>query len=295
MNSIKIESDNYIARISREGGALTELKFGSRDLVEPRISPQYFCGALLAPWPNRIRDGKYSWKGHDFQAPVNEIARNNNLHALVFDREWSMVEQTQSSVILSLSVKKSAAYPTDLDFFVTYSLLTEGLHWQINSKNVGKSSAPFGVSVHPYLIAGPGIMNDVCTLKMAASYFMDVDDIRLLPTGLKSVEGTDFDFRNGRIIGTQFIDHAFLMDEHNSRIEFYNSRGTGVWISSDENAKWCQVHTADRDGGKGSRMQLAVEPMTCAADSFNSKEDVIELAPGETHSMYWKIGALGNI
>jgi aldose 1-epimerase len=109
-----------------------------------------------------------------------------------------------------------------------------------------------------------------------------------------SVEGTDFDFRNGRIIGTQFIDHAFLMDEQKSRIEFYNLSGTGVWISSDENAKWCQIHTADRDGSKRSRMQLAVEPMTCAADSFNSKEDVIELAPGEIHSMYWKIGALVN-
>jgi aldose 1-epimerase len=294
MNSIKIELNNYVARINTEGCALTELKFGTRDLVEPSISSQYFSGALLAPWPNRIRDGKYSWKGYHFQAPINEIARNNNLHALVFNKEWAVVEQTHSSVILSLSLKKSVAYPTDLDFLVTYSLSGEGLHWQIDTKNIGILSAPFGVSVHPYLIADPGIINDVCILKMAASHFMEVDDLRLLPTGVMSVEGTDFDFRNGRIIGTQFIDHAFLMDEQKSRIEFYNLSGTGVWISSDENAKWCQIHTADRDGSKRSRMQLAVEPMTCAADSFNSKEDVIELAPGEIHSMYWKIGALVN-
>jgi galactose mutarotase-like enzyme len=32
--------------------------------------------------------------------------------------------------------------------------------------------------------------------------------------------------------------------------------------------------------------------MTCAVDAFNSKEDVIELAPGASHSMWWKIGAL---
>jgi aldose 1-epimerase len=212
----------------------------------------------------------------------------------VFNKEWAVVEQTQVSVILSLSLKKSVAYPTDLDFLVTYSLSSEGLHWQIDTKNIGILSAPFGVSVHPYLIADPGIINDVCILKMEASHFMGVDDLRLLPTGVMSVGGTDFDFRNGRIIGTQFIDHAFLMDEQKSRIEFYNLSGTGVWISSDENAKWCQIHTADRDGSKRSRMQLAVEPMTCAADSFNSKEDVIELAPGEIHSMYWKIGALVN-
>jgi aldose 1-epimerase len=257
-----------------------------------RTNSKNFCGALLAPWPNRIRDGKYSWRGQNFQASVNEIVRNNNLHALVFDREWSLVEQTEISATFSLFIKKSIAYPTDLDFLVTYSLSNEGLHWQIDSRNVGNLAAPYGVAVHPYLTVGPGVINDLCTLKMAASYFMEVDDIRLLPTKVKSVEGTDFDFRDGRVIGSQFIDHAFIMDDRNSRIEFRNPEGIGVWISSDENAKWCQIHTADRDGGTGSRMQLAVEPMTCAADSFNSKEDLIELAPGESHSMSWKIGAL---
>jgi aldose 1-epimerase len=292
MNSIKIESDNYIARIITQGGALTELKYGNRDLVEMPGPSQNFCGALLAPWPNRIRDGKYSWMGQNFHPPVNEPQRNNNLHALVFDKEWLLVKQTRVSATLSLSVKKSIAYPTDLDMSVTYFLSDKGLHWQIDARNVGNLVAPYGVGIHPYLIAGPNVINDQCTLKMAASYFMEVDSVRLLPTGIKGVEGTSFDFRNGRVIGSQFIDHAFRMDNYNSRIEFCNPEGTGVWISSDENAKWCQIHTADRDGGEGSRKQLAVEPMTCGADSFNSKEDIIQLLPGQTHSMYWKIGAL---
>ena len=106
------------------------------------------------------------------------------------------------------------------------------------------------------------------------------------------VEEANFDFRNGRVIGDQFIDHAFVLDDRTARIELRAPSGKGSWLSSDENAKWCQIHTADRDGGPGSRMQLAVEPMTCAVDAFNSKEDVIELAPGASHSMWWKIGSL---
>lgn len=287
-----ISSGSYSATIDTFGGALASLQFEGRDLLEKRGAPASFCGDLLAPWPNRIRDGKYSWNGVDYQAPLNEASRGNNLHALIFDKEWTVMQKTEESAVLSLAIRASAAYPTDLEFSVIYSLSSAGLHWQIDVINVGSVSAPYGVSVHPYLVAEAGVKNDACTLTLKASKFMSVDPERLLPTGVKNVEDADFDFRNGRIIGNQFIDHAFLLDDRTARIELRAPSGKGSWLSSDKNAKWCQIHTADRDGGPGSRMQLAVEPMTCAVDAFNSKEDVIELAPGGSHSMWWKIGAL---
>ncbi|MCX6437281.1 MAG: galactose mutarotase [Actinobacteria bacterium] len=267
MNTVSISSGSYSASIDTHGGGLASLKYEGRDLVEPRGATHTYAGDLLAPWPNRIRDGKYSWNGVDYQAPLNEAARGNNLHGLVFDKEWSVKETTGDSATLTLTIHASAAYATDLEFSVVYSLSSAGLHWQINAKNIGKNAAPYGVSVHPYLMAEAGVKNDACTL-------------------------TDFDFRNGRIIGDQFIDHAFVLDDRTARIELRAPSGKGSWLSSDENAKWCQIHTSDRDGGPGSRMQLAVEPMTCAVDAFNSKDDVIELAPGASHSMWWRIGAL---
>ena len=289
---ITITSGSYAASIDTHGGALASLKFEGRDLVEPRGAAHTYAGDLLAPWPNRIRDGKYSWKGVDYQAPLNEAARGNNLHALVFDKEWTVAAHTGDSATLTLSIHASQAYPTDLEFSVVYSLSGAGLHWQINAKNIGSASAPYGVSVHPYLMAEAGVKNDACTLTLKSSKYMSVDLERLLPTGVKNVEEANFDFRNGRIIGDQFVDHAFLLDDRTARIELRAPSGKGSWLSSDENAKWCQIHTSDRDGGAGSRMQLAVEPMTCAVDAFNSKEDVIELLPGASHSMWWKIGAL---
>ena len=289
---ITITSGSYAASIDTHGGALASLKFEGRDLVEPRGAAHTYAGDLLAPWPNRIRDGKYSWKGVDYQAPLNEAARGNNLHALVFDKEWVVAAHTGDSATLTLSIHASEAYPTDLEFSVVYSLSGAGLHWQINAKNVGSASAPYGVSVHPYLMAEAGVKNDACTLTLKSSKYMSVDLERLLPTGVKNVEEANFDFRNGRIIGDQFVDHAFLLDDRTARIELRAPSGKGSWLSSDENAKWCQIHTSDRDGGAGSRMQLAVEPMTCAVDAFNSKEDVIELLPGASQSMWWKIGAL---
>jgi aldose 1-epimerase len=290
--TISISSGSYSASIDTHGGGLASLRYEGRDLVEARGPVFIFCGDLLAPWPNRIRDGKYSWNGVDYQAPLNEVERNNNLHELVFEKEWTVKENTGDRATLTLTIHASAAYATDLEFSVVYSLSSAGLHWQINAKNIGNVSAPYGVSVHPYLLAEAGVKNDACTLTLKSSKYMSVDAKRLLPTGVKNVEEANFDFRNGRVIGDQFIDHAFILDDRTARIELRAPSGKGTWLSSDENAKWCQIHTADRDGGPGSRMQLAVEPMTCAVDAFNSKEDVIELAPGASHSMWWKIGSL---
>ncbi|MCX6437507.1 MAG: galactose mutarotase, partial [Actinobacteria bacterium] len=235
--TISISSGSYTASIDTHGGGLASLRYEGRDLVEPRGATHTYAGDLLAPWPNRIRDGKYSWNGVDYQAPLNEAARGNNLHALVFDKEWSVKENTGDSATLTLTIHASAAYATDLEFLVVYSLSSAGLHWQINAKNIGKIAAPYGVSVHPYLMAEAGVKNDACTLTLKSSKYMSVDAERLLPTGVKNVEEADFDFRNGRIIGDQFIDHAFVLDDRTARIELRAPSGKGSWLSSDENAK----------------------------------------------------------
>lgn len=136
MKTVTISSGSYSASIDTHGGGLASLKYEGRHLVEARGATHTYAGDLLAPWPNRIRDGKYSWNGVDYQAPLNEVERNNNLHALVFDKEWSVKENTRDSATLTLTVHASAAYATDLEFSVVYSLSSAGLHWQINAKTL---------------------------------------------------------------------------------------------------------------------------------------------------------------
>jgi len=60
----------------------------------------------------------------------------------------------------------------------------------------------------------------------------------------------------------------------------------------DSAAQWIQIHTADREGGADSRKCLAVEPMSCPPDAFNSGLDLIELEPEQTFIMSWLIGPI---
>ena len=85
-----ITRGSYTAEISNLGAALATLKFEEKNLIEPRLHSRYFSGEILAPWPNRIADGKYSHNGNDFQLNVNEKVRNNALHGLVFDKYWKV-------------------------------------------------------------------------------------------------------------------------------------------------------------------------------------------------------------
>ena len=65
--------------------------------------------------------------------------------------------------------------------------------------------------------------------------------------------------------------------------------GNDDFMKFDESAKWIQVHTADREGKEDARMAVAIEPMSCPPDAFNSGLDLITLAPNERHSFSLKI------
>ena len=62
--------------------------------------------------------------------------------------------------------------------------------------------------------------------------------------------------------------------------------GVGVSLSSD--APWLQVYSADNI----NRVGVAVEPMSCPPNAFNSGTDVVTLASGDSYTLRARIAAL---
>jgi aldose 1-epimerase len=289
----------YAARITARGGALRELRHEGRNLVvgfgaDGEI-PDY-RGVICAPWPNRLADGRYRFDGREFQAEVNEVERGTALHGLVFGALWELQDVTDSSVRLGTRITSGQGYPGHLDVSVEYELQADGLHSTVRAANIGVSPAPYGVCPHPYLVAGPAPL-DEWAVQIPATGFMEVSAERLLPEGMVGVEGHAFDFRTEKILGAVEIDHAFtglISDEDGlAAVRIYDPSGTGVELEWDAAWPWLQIHTADKPTGP-SRLGLAVEPMTCPPDAFNSGTDVIRLAPGESHEASWTIRALSR-
>ncbi|MGY4859907.1 aldose 1-epimerase family protein [Cryobacterium sp. AP23] len=288
----------YSATIASVGASLRVLTWHGRDLVVPfdadEIRPGY-RGAVLAPWPNRVVDGTYTYDGIDYQLPLTEPTRSHALHGLVCWADWTLESRSADSVTLRTTIVPSDGYPHPVAVLASYRLDDDGLTTTVTAENLGASTAPYGTGPHPYLVAGPGTVDD-WTLEFPAASYLTVTPDRLSPVATVPVETTpEFDFRAARPIGETFIDHAFTAlgrtADGTATVTVTSPAGTGVRMSFGVDLPWLQVHTADRPAPERSRIGLAVEPMTCPPDAFSTGEDLIRLAPGATHSASWTIAA----
>ena len=66
---------------------------------------------ILFPFPNRIRSGKYSWDGVDYELPESLVGyegSGNAIHGFCLDRPWRVIGQTDSSVTAVFRISKDA-------------------------------------------------------------------------------------------------------------------------------------------------------------------------------------------
>jgi aldose 1-epimerase len=296
-----LTAGDYHATIASVGATLRTLEFRGRPLVVPfeadEIRP-VFRGATLAPWPNRVIDGKYTFAGVEQQLALTEPARGHALHGLAAWLEFSAVDQSAGSVALLATVEAQAGYPHRLDVLVTFTLDETGLHTSVTATNTGTDAAPWGTAPHPYLVAGDGRVDD-WSLTLPAATVVTVTEDRLLPIASADVASEAdgiFDFREPRIIGDTFIDHAFtdLTRDADSAatVSVLTADGSGVEMTWDDSCPWVQVHTADSDDPTRDRIGLAVEPMTCPPDAFNTGIDLVVLEPGASSTAGWTIRAV---
>jgi aldose 1-epimerase len=295
---VDLRRAGYAASIATVGASLRSLTIDGRDLVVPfdadAIRP-VFRGAILAPWPNRIVDGTYTFQGAEYQLPLTEPSRGHALHGLLAWARYEIVSADESVAVLRADVVATDGFPFPLEITVTYALSDDGLTTTVEARNVGRSDAPYGTAPHPYLSAGSGHVDD-WTLTLPASQYLEVTDERLIPTGLADVASRDgFDFREGHAIGDLFVDHAFTglaRVDGRATVELRSPEGTGVRMTWGDELPWVQVHTADRPEPELNRLGLAVEPMTCPPDAFSTGDDLVVLAPGASHRAAWTIAAL---
>lgn len=295
-----IEGGGYAAVVLGLGATVRELSYDGRPLVvgfDPDEDMPNFRGAFVAPWPNRIADGRYRFDGVEYHLPINEPERGTALHGLVFDVPWSAVKHTPDTLILGCTIEPTAAYPFTLTLEARFSVDSRGFRTDVAATNTGIRRAPYGVCPHPYLVGGHSPL-DEWLLELPASTVLAVTPDRLLPVVKAQVAGTAFDFRSIRAIGNVQIDHAFTDiardADGNAIVRVIDPvHGTGTAMVWDASCPWVQIHTADLPGKpETTRLGLAVEPMTCPPEAFNTGEDLVVLQSGETHRTGWTITAL---
>lgn len=284
---VALTAGSYSATIFSVGATLAGLTLSGVDLVVPcrdtELPPGYL-GKTLVPWPNRIADGRYIFNGSMYTLPVNDPATNSAVHGLGCWLDWSIKEISSSQVTLEAFIVPQYGYPFHLCSQVTYRLNAHaGLEVEITSTNVGSTKAPYGVSAHPYLACGIAPV-DECTLQVPADVVTTVDK-NLIPSGSISVEQVDMDFRDPRTINTERLDHTFGGLPTTPWQVTLTHPPSGVSTALISDSPWVQLYSGEIIGRRG----LAVEPMTCQPDAYNSGVGLIVLKPSEQHTLQFRI------
>jgi aldose 1-epimerase len=284
--AVHLSAGGYDVVVVEVGGGLRSLTRDGADLVAgygPDEMSTSGRGQLLIPWPNRIRDGRYEFGGRQHQLPLSEALRHNATHGLTRWANWSLLDHDAASALWGYTLHPQPGYPFLLELTVGYQVSGDGLTVDVSATNLGDEPAPYGHGAHPYLSVGRRI--DECELTLPASLRCDVDE-QMIPGPAEEIGGGTYDFTTPRLIGSTSFDHAFsgLRPDADgcTRTTLRDpDSGRAVTLWADENYRWLQVFSGD-DLARGARDALAVEPMTCPADAFNSGQDLLVMQPGDS-------------
>lgn len=299
---LEIRNGDLHATVDTTGAALRSLTWAGRDLVWPYgDAPTAFQGQVLAPWPNRVRGARYRFDGSEHRLPVTEPGTRTAIHGLVHDLGWESIAVAEHEVRLGVVLPCGEGYPFPLRLEIGYRLGADGLTVTTDAFNTGTGTAPFGLGFHPYLALGAPLRDLAARgqahLSIPAGAHQPVDD-HLLPVGDQvPVDGGTFDLRPpGRELGDTALDTAFTdleRDEDGRAWVWLTGPEHRVGLWCDRSFGWLQLFSADSLEGDAHRANLAVEPMTCPPDAFNSGADLIRLAPGASTRHTFGITATG--
>ena len=273
-----------------EGSNLFSFKMGENDFIyydsEMPLAAYVTGTPVLFPFPNRIEDAMWTWKGRTYLQKKNGIPIQ--LHSLVYDEVWEYIEPKFGieEVFFStyLNVNKDhpiyKGYPFEFRLILTYKLTNQNLSVTYKVENRDNKEMPFGFALHPYFTKLSG-ENDTL-ISVPALYWYearsDVDKVflnkykrsfelipNILPTGrLICVYNGGKNLIYPVPVGSVNLDDVYtgFLPGNNSYIDYTTLKlRLNLLCSSD--FTHAVVYTPL------GKPYFCIEPQTCSSDAIN--------------------------
>jgi aldose 1-epimerase len=283
MNSaLKIKSGAWQCEVAPAlGGCLAGLWFdgkpvlrspGAQALTSARQSGCY----VLVPFSNRLSQAVLQWQGTSHPLVKNNGTEAHAIHGIGWQRSWAVLDQDESSVLMSHEHRREPGWPFAYDASQTIQLRPEGLSMTLSITNQDDKAAPVGLGWHPFFVKQPGMQ-----LRFSARHRWEMGEDKL-PTRALPHAGLHAP------VDTLDMDHCF--DGWSGEAEL--SWPAGQWSISSSLRHLVVFTRPDRD-------DVAVEPVSHVNNALNllaqhkglEPEDlgVRVLAPGESMSAHWSL------
>lgn len=234
---------------------------------------------ILFPFPNRIRDGVFTFHGRTYELPKNDSTKANAIHGFAPRNPWRVsgygADTTGAWVHgdfqISIDAPNAAGlWPGDGLLSVVYRLGPDRLRIEMRVRNTGDGPFPFGLGLHPYFrVPGDEHVNRGVLHAPARSLWPLADN---LPTGEKKPLPDELNWNRPRTIGGTQLDTVYgdlgAIREEPGGLLLRGTLGhvnrTGrleLWTTADfrESVLFTPPH----------RKAVCLEPYTCVTDAAN--------------------------
>jgi aldose 1-epimerase len=227
--------------------------------------PDLAAAFPLVPYSNRIRAGRFSFRGRSVIEPLNRPPERHAIHGHGWQARWQPTEVTAATARLEYRHPAGAwpwAYHATQRFILTPSELTV----ELGLSNQSTAPMPAGLGWHPYF---PRTPRATITADVRAMWLTDEER---MPTELVAPPAAPFG--RGR-------DNCFLGWSRRVTID-WPELGARLLMRAEPPLDYLVVFTPAR------RPFFCVEPVSHVTDAFNlaeagrSDSGILVLEPGET-------------
>lgn len=230
---------------------------------------------ILFPFPNRIANGRFSWRGNDYglnPALVPQDALGNAIHGFCLDRPWRILEQSPDRVtgVFQLSIDapdRRPFWPADFRIEVTYAVIQHSLAGRFRIINPDDQPLPWGLGTHAYfrLPLSPRTAADDCLLQAPVDRLWVLE--QLLPTGELAAVPDAVNLTDGIEFGGLKLDHVFAVAQNQGAAwdSVIMDPAAGRQIVQRCGAEFQELVAFTPPG----RNAVCLEPYTCVTNAIN--------------------------
>jgi aldose 1-epimerase len=245
---------------------------------EETLENKHYAGVKLIPFPGRIVDATYQFEGKTHKLKVNS-SNNFAIHGFFVDKPYQLVKtkvsgNSASIVLTSAHDGRTKGYPFKFEVRLTYELTGGSFTCVTEIRNTDSKPIPIGDGWHPYFKTSGSVRR--LRLSMPAHSVVEVTPMKVptgemrkpvpirstLPLSNKRLDSV-FDFGAKRQkVTTKLIDRKLGVE-----IQLWQESGAGRY-------RFLILYRP------ASGTSVAIEPWTCAPNSFNNGMGLIILKPG---------------
>ena len=292
-----------------KNGTFENVVISYRNYEDYLTNPNYF-GALIGRVAGRIEDSAFELNGQTYKLPANEGEHHlhggpSGFHQVIWDVTPFEDDNQVGATLTHTSPDGEGGYPGTISMKVTYTLDNDN-QLSITYQATTDQTTALTTTNHSYFNLSGNLQRDIKNHEVTidSSQFVELDE-ELIPTGQKiDVEGTPFDFRQGRaiedgveskhpqnIVAGGGYDHYFILDKTKAEDIIVRDQTSGRKLTVKTDQPGFVMYTSNsldnslelKEGMSKQHLAVCLETQDSPASLHNEGFTSCVLEKGETY------------